>query len=138
MANFLVKKKKGLHTVIGEWYHGAYIIIFLSSVGMAIIHWSESAYLFYIAVFSYGLALFGYLARKLRWKDWLAKHIGGMAGSYIGIVTAVFVVNGMNIPLVSEIPTLLLWFIPTIIGTPIIIIVNKRYSTNIASKQMIK
>lgn len=96
---------------------------------MAIIHWSESAYLFYIAIFSYGLALFGYLARKRRWKNWLPMHIGGMSGSYIGIITAVLVVNGTNMPFLSQIPFLWLWFLPTLIGTPIIIIVNNRYRT---------
>src|SRR5699024_1293632 len=96
----------------------------------AVINWSESAYLFYIALFSYGLALFGYLARKRRWRGWLSMHIGGMAGSYIGIVTAVLVVNGTNIPLINQVPSLLLWFIPTIIDTPIIFLVNKRYSTH--------
>jgi|SRR5690625_624626 len=128
--NFSVKKVRGYHTKIGEWYHGGYFVIFITSIGMAIIHWSESAYLFYIAIFSYGLALFGYLARKKRWNSWLSMHIGGMAGSYIGIITAVLVVNGANIPLINQIPSLLLWFIPTIIGTPIIIfVVNKQLST---------
>ncbi|MEC5425846.1 DUF2306 domain-containing protein [Virgibacillus sp. C22-A2] len=128
--NFSVKKEKGYHTRIGEWYHIGYFLVFLTSVGMAIINWSESAYLFYIAIFSYGLALFGYLARKISWRGWLSMHIGGMAGSYIGIITAVLVVNGAAIPLINQIPSLLLWFMPTIIGTPIIFMVGKRYSTH--------
>ncbi|MBP1970916.1 hypothetical protein J2Z83_003052 [Virgibacillus natechei] len=127
--NFSVKKEKGYHTRIGELYHIGYFVVFITSVWMAIINWSESAYLFYIAVFSYGLALFGYLARKRRWRGWLSMHIGGMAGSYIGIITAVLVVNGADIPLINQIPFLLLWFIPTIIGTPIIFMVSKRYRT---------
>ncbi|MGM8365519.1 DUF2306 domain-containing protein [Virgibacillus sp. W0181] len=124
-----VKKKKGYHTLNGEIYHAGYVVIFITSILMAILNWSESAYLFYIAIFSYSLALFGYLARKLLWQNWLAMHIGGMLGSYIGIITAVLVVNGSQIPLVNEIPVLWLWFIPTIIGTPIIFIVGRRYSS---------
>src|SRR5690625_5019808 len=73
--NLFVKKQKGSHTKIGDFYHGSYVVVFLSSVGMAIIHWSESAYLFYIALFSYALALFGFLAAKIRWKEWLSMHI---------------------------------------------------------------
>lgn len=125
--NLSVKKEQGYHTKNGEWYHGAYIVVFITSVGMAVIHWSESAYLFYIALFSYGLALFGYLARKMRWSNWLPKHIGGMAGSYIGIITAVLVVNGTDIPFVNQIPSLLAWFVPTLIGTSLILMVNRRY-----------
>ncbi|PAV29144.1 DUF2306 domain-containing protein [Virgibacillus profundi] len=124
--NFSVKKEKGYHTRIGEWYHIGYLVVFITSVGMAIINWSESAYLFYIAIFSYGLALFGYLARKLRWRGWLSMHISGMAGSYIGIITAILVVNGAAIPLINQIPSLLLWSMPTIIGTPIIFMVGRR------------
>ncbi|WP_432355567.1 DUF2306 domain-containing protein [Sporosarcina sp. A2] len=130
-----VKKKKGSHTIIGEVYHGGYVVIFITSLAMAIMNWSESSYLFYIALFSYGLALFGYLARKLRWRNWLNKHIAGMIGSYIGIITATLVVNGSKIPLVNEIPVLLLWFIPTLIGTPIIIIVSRRYSNPVSSRR---
>lgn len=128
LISFSAKKQKGIHTLIGEGYHLGYFIVFISSVGMAIINWTESAYLFYIAIFSYGLALFGYLARKLRWKNWLPKHIGAMAGSYIGIVTAVLVVNGMDIPLLNKIPVILLWFLPTIVGTPLIILTNQRFN----------
>src|SRR5690625_1521137 len=128
-VNLSVKKVKGYHTRIGEWYHGGYVIVFLTSVGMAIINWSDSAYLFYIALFSYGLALFGYLAGKFRKKGWLQMHIGGMAGSYIVIITAILVVNVGDMPLINQLPTLLIWFIPTIIGKPVIIMVNKRYAS---------
>lgn len=133
-----VEKRKGLHTAAGEVYHAAYVLLFVTSAAMAIMHWSESAYLFYIALFSYGLALIGYLSWKRRWRNWLGKHIGGMLGSYIGVVTAVLVVNHANIPLVRELPILLVWFLPTIIGTPIIFAVarkdNKRRSTGSGGK----
>lgn len=121
------KKKKGSHTTFGEIYHGSYIIVFLTSILMAILHWDESAYLFYIALFSYGLALIGYIAAKVRKRNWLALHIGGMLGSYIGVMTAVLVVNASKIPLLNEIPILLIWFLPTIIGTPIITFISNKY-----------
>jgi hypothetical protein len=84
-----VRKRKGKHTLMGELYHAFFVIIFLTSSLMAFIHWSESAYLFYIGLFSYSFALFGYLAKKRKSKNWIGKHIGGMLGSYIAIITAV-------------------------------------------------
>src|SRR5699024_4592108 len=75
------KKQRGRHTLFGELYHGSYVIVFISAIVTSIIHWHESAYLFYIALFSYGLALFGYVARKKRVHNWLPKHIAGMVGS---------------------------------------------------------
>ncbi|SFL23127.1 hypothetical protein SAMN03159341_104145 [Paenibacillus sp. 1_12] len=123
----MATKRRGIHTLIGEIYHGAFVAIFITSVAMGIMHWSQSAYLLFIGIFSYSIALYGYLSKKLRWNNWLGKHIGGMLGSYIAIITAVLVVNGPNIPLIKQLPTLLLWFLPTIIGTPIIILIGKRY-----------
>jgi flagellar biosynthesis protein FliQ len=101
---------------------------------MAFIHWSESAYLFYIGLFSYSFALFGYLAKKRKWKNWLGKHIGGMLGSYIAIITAVLVVNGHNIPFIKEIPRIIIWILPTIIGTPLIFRVGMKYTKKKSKK----
>ncbi|KKB35398.1 DUF2306 domain-containing protein [Bacillus thermotolerans] len=121
------RKRKGRHTYAGELYHGAYVTVFITALIMSIWHWEESQYLFYIALFSYGLSLSGYLAVKRKWKGWINFHIGGMLGSYIGIVTAVVVVNVPRIPLLNEWPTLLFWFLPTIIGMPLIFLVQWKY-----------
>ena|SRR5690625_230299 len=120
------KKQRGWHTFVGELYHGSYVVVFLSAIVTSVIHWEESAYLFFIALFSYGLALFGYLARKRRSQNWLPKHIAGMVGSYIGIVTAVLIVNISKIPIINEWPVIIFWLLPTIIGTPIIILLTRR------------
>ncbi|MFC2949180.1 DUF2306 domain-containing protein [Virgibacillus sediminis] len=122
------KKKRGKHTVSGEIYHWSYVLVFITALVMSIIHWEKSQYLFYIALFSYGLALLGYLAVKKKWKNWIGAHIGGMLGSYIGIVTATLVVNIPSIPVLNELPVLLFWFLPTIIGTPLIFKVGKKYA----------
>lgn len=122
-------KRKGKHTLSGEIYHWSYVSVFVTAVIMSIFHWEESAYLFYIAIFSYALALLGYLSAKMRWKTWLGSHIGGMLGSYIGIVTATIVVNVHKIPVLNELPPLLFWLLPTIIGTPLIFKVGEKYKT---------
>lgn len=121
------KKKQGVHTAAGEIYHFSYVFVFATALIMSILHWEASQYLFYIALFSYGLALFGYMAVKKKWKNWLGAHIGGMLGSYIGIVTATLVVNVQRIPVLNELPILLFWFFPTIIGTPFIFMVGRKY-----------
>lgn len=127
LAAAFSKKQRGRHTFFGEIYHGSYVVVFISAVVTSIMHWEQDAILFFIALFSYGLALMGYLARKKRPHNWLVKHIGGMLGSYIGIVTAVLVVNVDNIPIINEWPAFLFWFLPSIIGTPIIINVRRRF-----------
>ncbi|WP_261129850.1 DUF2306 domain-containing protein [Bacillus sp. Marseille-Q3570] len=123
----LARKRKGLHTLTGEVYHWSYVGVFITAIVLSIMHWEASAYLFYIAIFSYSFAFIGYISRKRRWRNWLMIHIGGMLGSYIGIVTAVLVVNVSRIPLLNGLPTLTFWFLPTIIGTPIIATISKKY-----------
>ncbi len=122
------RKRKGMHSTAGEIYHAGYVVVFITAVVMAMMKWSEIAFLFYIALFSYGLALAGYLARKMRWRSWMNAHISGMLGSYIGIITAVLVVNGASIPLLNQLPPILLWFLPTIIGSPLIAAVGRRFA----------
>jgi hypothetical protein len=121
------KKQKGKHTISGEIYHGSYVLVFISAIVMSVMHWEESAYLFYIAVFSYALALIGYVSAKIRWKNWLSGHIGGMLGSYIGIVTATIVVNIPKVPVLNELPVLIFWLLPTIIGTPFIFKTGEKF-----------
>ncbi|WP_342754381.1 DUF2306 domain-containing protein [Bacillus sp. PK3_68] len=110
-------KKKGKHTISGEIYFWSYALFFLSALIMAITHWEESAYLFYIALFSFSFALIGYFSVKKKKRNWLNRHIAGMLGSYIGIVTATLVVNSPHIPFLNDIPILAIWLLPTMIGT---------------------
>ena len=50
-----------------------------------------------------------------------------MLGSYIGIVTATIVLNIPKVPVLNELPTLIFWFLPTIIGTTFIYKIGENY-----------
>jgi hypothetical protein len=120
------KKRRGTHTKWGELYHASYVVIFITAIILSILRWEEIAYLFYVALFSYSFAIYGYLARKRRWKNWIHHHIRGMLGSYIGAVTALLVNVGGMIPLLTLLPKLWFWFLPTIVGAPLIYIVGQK------------
>ncbi|WP_051317176.1 hypothetical protein [Ectobacillus panaciterrae] len=128
--SIFARKQKGLHTKWGELYHAFYVVVFITAIIMSIMRWEEIAYLFYVALFSYSLAIYGYLARKKRWKNWIHHHIRGMLGSYIGAVTALLVNVGPSIPLINYLPKLWFWFLPTIIGTPLAYTVAQKYTKN--------
>jgi hypothetical protein len=130
MVSMFAAKKKGGHTKWGEVYHGAYAALAATAIMLAIWKWNEIAYLFYIAVFSYGLAIYGYAARKQKWTNWLQHHIRGMLGSYIGAVTALLVNVGDSIPLLHKLPALSYWFLPTIVDSALIYVVTRRYRKN--------
>ncbi len=97
----VAQKKKGKHTEWGEIYHASYVVITLTAIILSIINWDKIAYLFYVAIFSYSFAIYGYLARKKTLENWLHHHIRGMLGSYIGAVTALLVNVGIHIPIIN-------------------------------------
>lgn len=120
------KKSRGLHTKAGNLYH--LLVLVTCSTGMifSVMTWEKHWYLFFIAIFSYGFALSGFLAAKRKAKGWLKKHITGMLGSYIAMVTAIVVVNAMELPLFNQFSPWVAWLTPTIIGTPLIMLAHRK------------
>lgn len=107
-------KTRGPHTQLGETYHWVMLTVCLSATVMAILAWHRIWWFLPIAAFSYANALVGYVAAKRRRRGWLRKHVAGMGGSYIALITALLVVNlGDTLPVV--------WFVPTIVGSPVIV-----------------
>jgi hypothetical protein len=105
-------KRRGRHTRAGEAYHWILLTVCVSATVLALLDWSQLWWFLPIAVGSYGFALLGYIAAKRRWDGWLLAHVAGQGGSYIALVTALLVVN-LGGPLV-------IWFLPTIVGSPLI------------------
>lgn len=122
-----VGKRRGLHTAVGEVYHGSYVFVFLSAIVLSLLNWADLAHLFFIAIFSYGLAVWGYMERKRQRPGWLARHISGMAGSFIGVTTAVLVTNGPRLPGMQDVPELVFWLAPTVIGSPLVALTVERW-----------
>ena len=106
-------KRRGSHTRRGEAYHWVMLAVCVSAAGLAVLAWQRIWWFLPIAAFSYANALYGYVAAKRRRPGWLPRHVGGMGGSYIALVTALLVVNlGQELPVV--------WLVPTLVGSPII------------------
>ncbi|GGG14064.1 DUF2306 domain-containing protein [Paenibacillus abyssi] len=134
IAAMLAPKKRGRHTTSGSIYFWLVTVVCASAIVMSIMNWEVSSYLFYVAIFSYVFALFGYIAYKMKWKNWMVSHIAGMGGSYIAIVTGFIVVNQSNAPFLAEVPSLVLWLLPTIVGTPILRMVGNKYDTRMKKR----
>jgi hypothetical protein len=113
-----VRKSRGLHTRLGEAYHWLYVGIALTACALAALQWERLWWFVPIAVGSYAFALLGYAMAKIRPKDWLKYHLIGQGGSYIGIITAVLVVN---LGIKAWVP----WVLPTLVGTPLIIWISR-------------
>src|SRR5262245_30040841 len=64
----------------------------------------------------------GLRRRPLRpWRQWPRLHLTGMGSSYILMLTAFLVDNGKFLPLWRELPPLALWFIPGVLGLPLLV-----------------
>ena len=123
----LSRNREDLRALCGRIYCGSYTVVFITTMALAIMKWENGIYALFISGLSYCIAWFGYMASKKRWNNWRIKQIGGVIGSYIGMMTAVFVIGDSSLSFISNIPTLLFWLVPTIIGALIIFgIMNKQ------------
>lgn len=116
------RKRRGRHTRAGMVYLYAITGVFLTASVLAGLRWREDWHLFLIASVAFGLAAFGWWARR-RWlgrtqrgKVW---HGSAMAGSYIALFTGFYVDNGPQLPLWDRLPHAAYWFIPSAVGIPL-------------------
>lgn len=58
---------------------------------------------------------------RRRWAGFVRLHITGMGLSYILLLTAFYVDNGMNLPVWKDLPPIAYWTVPAMIGAPIMI-----------------
>ena len=116
----LSPKRRGRHPVLGGLYFWALAVVFVTSTGMSVLNWSEDAYLLVLGTLAFSSALFGWTARRQRWPGWTTAHIIGMSASYVVLLTAFYVDNGPRLPLWKELPSIVFWIGPTLIGVPII------------------
>jgi len=134
---FRAPKRWGRHPRWGVRYLWAYTLVFLTATLLSGERWSADAYLFFIALVGYGLALGGYGARRFRQKPWMMRvlgknwvivHIVGTIGSYIVLLTGFYVDNAHLIPLLNQLPSLTFWVLPTVIGIPFVVLSLSRFA----------
>jgi hypothetical protein len=113
-------KRKGVHTRTGVAYYYVFVVLFASAVALALIDFSRAWWLALVGAFSYYFARKGYYAAKRRGPGWIMRHVSGQGGSYIAMVTALIVVNTQSISTGSSPVWFVPWFLPTIVGSPII------------------
>ncbi len=116
----LSRKGRGRHSTFGSIYFWALALVFVSAGGLALARWAEDYPLFILACVSLAAAAFGRTALRRRWPGWVRLHLTGMGGSYIALLTAFYVDNGPNLPLWRDLPQIAFWFLPSVIGWPIV------------------
>jgi len=137
IVTFSAPKQLRHHPRWGKRYLWAYTLVFLTASILSFQRWSLDAYLFFIALVGYGLALGGYVVRRYRGEAWVVQslgpnwviaHILGMIGSYIVLLTGFDVDNAHLLPLLNQLPSITFWVLPTLIGIPFIILSISHYA----------
>jgi hypothetical protein len=120
------KKRPWRHPRFGTIYFWALAVVFVSAGGMAALRWTEDRHLFVLGAISFGVASFGYAARKLQWDGWKSFHGLGMGISYVVLLTAFYVDNGPHLPLWDRLPAIAYWTLPTLVGLPLLVLGLRR------------
>ena len=108
----LVPKRRGWHPRIGRIYLICMALICASAIGLTIMQ-PALWWLGVIAAATWVAALAGWQVRRSRPPGWLPWHISLLCGSYISLVTALFVVN-------LGVHAFIAWVLPTAVGSPLI------------------
>jgi len=115
----VARKGSPWHIRAGRWFYRAITVVFLTATALSIIRWRQDYHLLAIGVVAFAGATIGYLHRR-RHRPGDTGHILGMGISYVAMLTAFYVDNGPHLPLWDRLPTLSFWFLPGVIGAPII------------------
>ena len=114
-------KRQGRHPRYGTYYYWSLTVVFTTVVVLSAVRWSENYHLFILGSLSLAAAATGRSARRRRWRNWIRLHIGSLGASYILLLTAFYVDNGPSLPLWNRLPPIAFWFLPALVGTPLIV-----------------
>jgi hypothetical protein len=120
----LAPKRPGRHPRLGRAYQVFIASLCLSAAGLVVLTpglWVLGV----IAALTWAAALGGWWVRRRQPRGWLQWHVSLMCGSYISLVTALFVTNVRGVPVV--------WILPTVAGSPLIAWANIRLARRSAA-----
>lgn len=123
----LLQKGRGPHSNFGIAYFWCLFGVFVTMSALAFSRWHEDYHLFFLGLLSFCAAWLGRMIVHRHWNQWPRWHLTCMGTSFILMLTAFYVDNGKNLPLWRELPQIAFWFLPTMIGTPIVLYVLRTH-----------
>lgn len=116
----LTRKGSPRHRRAGRYFYRAISVVFATATILAAMRWRQDYHLFIIGAVAFTAATIGYQHRR-RHRPGDTGHIIGMGVGYVAMLTAFYVDNGPHLPLWDKLPTLTFWFLPAVVGAPLII-----------------
>jgi hypothetical protein len=116
----LSQKGTARHVRAGRWYYRAITAVFATATALAAMRWQQDYRLFIIGAVAFTAAFAG-RRHRLKHRPGDSPHITGMGLSYVAMLTAFYVDNGPHLPGWDNLPPLSFWFIPGLVGAPVIL-----------------
>jgi len=116
----LTRKGSQRHIRSGRWFYRAITVVFATAAVLTVMRWRQDYHLLIIGAVAFAAAVTGVQHRR-RHRPGDAGHIVGMGAAYVAMLTAFYVDNGPHLPLWDRLPPLAFWFLPSVVGIPIII-----------------
>jgi hypothetical protein len=120
LVAMLMRKGPGRHPFAGTVYFRALSVVFVTTVALSFLRWTEDYHLLVLGSLSFLAATIGRAARRQRRRNWRFWHVAGMGSSYILLLTAFYVDNGRNLPIWRTLPSIAYWTVPALVGIPLI------------------
>lgn len=127
LAAMLLHKGPGRHPTAGTIYYWSLLIVFVTTALLAAMRWAEDSHLFVLGTLSFLFATLGRAAMRHRWCSYVKLHLLGMGFSYVVLLIAFYIDNGPNLPGWRSLPHAAYWFIPLVVGMPIILYAYLRH-----------
>jgi hypothetical protein len=126
----LSEKTRSSHSKAGRIYYWSMAFSFGLIIVLSLMRWPHSIHLLIIGLFAFGCAHTGRRLIKTNIERWSRWHTVLMGMSYILLLTGFYVDNGKNLPFWNLFPQWSFYFIPVLVGVPIIVRVLKKHPLN--------
>lgn len=113
----LSPKGRGRHSQFATIYYWSLLGLFVTMGALSLMRWAADYPLFILGTLAFAAASGGREAVRAKRPR---LHLAGMAASYILMLTAFYVDNGKSLPLWRELPQIAFWFIPSLVGIPLV------------------
>jgi uncharacterized membrane protein len=113
----LAPKGGAAHRGFGRAYLRSLVLVTVTGVGLVATRGPGFIHLAAVGIAAAALGVLGYGARR---RASASTHIACMGASYIAMLTAFYVDNGPKLPVWRGLPALSFWFLPTLVGAPLV------------------
>jgi NAD/NADP transhydrogenase beta subunit len=119
-AAALTRKGSQRHIRSGRRFYRAITVVFATAAVLTTMRWRQDYHLLIIGAVAFAATVTGVQHRR-RHRAGDTGHIVGMGVAYVAMLTAFYVDNGPHLHLWDRLPPLAFWFMPAVVGIPVII-----------------